>query len=80
MAPLGDKLPETRVTCSSRGSVKDRPENLIAGNTFCYVHMILILTITISESKSEIIKIVLVCDSCQFMYPLFPLKYIDETK
>ena len=31
MAPLGDKLPETRVTCSSGGSVEDRPEILMLG-------------------------------------------------
>ena len=34
MAPLGDKLPETKVTCSSEGSVKDRPDILMLGMHF----------------------------------------------
>ena len=34
MAPSGDKLPETRVACSSGGSVKDRPEILMLGIHF----------------------------------------------
>ena len=34
MAPSGDKLPETRVTCSSKESVKDRPEILMLGIHF----------------------------------------------
>ena len=37
--------------------------------------MNLILTVVISESKSEMVKIVLVSDSC----PLFPLRCIDKT-
>ena len=34
MAPSGDKLPETKVTCSSGGSVKDRPDILVLGMHF----------------------------------------------
>ena len=34
MAPSGEKLPETRVTCSSGGSIKDRPEILMLGMHF----------------------------------------------
>ena len=51
--------------------------NLDVRNTFHYVHMILILTVVISESESEIIRIVLVCNSCQFV-PTLSLRYIDE--
>ena len=34
MAPSGDKLPETRVTCSSGGSLKDKSEILMLGIHF----------------------------------------------
>ena len=34
MAPLAGKLLESNVTCSSRGSIKDKPEILMVGMHF----------------------------------------------
>ena len=67
MAPLGEKLLEANVTCFSRRSLKDKSETLILGMHLVISIAILILTVVISESKSEIIEIVLVCNLCQFV-------------
>ena len=48
MASLGRRLLESSITCSSEESTKDKLEILDAGNTFWYIHMILIFTVVIS--------------------------------
>ena len=68
-----------KVTCSSGGSVRDRPDILMLGMHFVMSHMILTLTVVISESKSQMIRIVLVCNLCNSC-PLFPLRCMVEPK
>ena len=64
MAPSGEKLLQTSVTCFSGGIPQRQIRKLDVRKTFHYVHMILIITIVISESKSQMIRILLVCDLC----------------
>ena len=69
MAPSGEKLLEANVTCSSGGSLKE-VRKLNVRDAPCYIHVILVFTIVISESRGGKIRIVLVCDSCQLMLTL----------
>ena len=67
MAPSGGKAMRSQCNLLFWRIPQRQIRNLDAGNKFHYVHMILIFTVVISESKSEMIRIVLVCGSCWFM-------------
>ena len=79
MSPLGGKLPETRITCSSRGSVKDRPEVLMLGMHFdmsIWSWYSLLLSLKVKVKLLKLSWCTIHANSC----PLLPLRCIDGTK